>query len=255
MSRKRKRYGDDVVNDDDDDDNSESSESSESSGSSDDDDDDTSDVEGDEATTTEDVEAKQSRDRKRRRADSTHHRHHSHAKTRITTHRNVVRVFAGINTNTSLTFIRHLTSLETAIKQERVPYTFIEVHVNSTGGCVASGMVMADAILSCTVPITTRIVGTCASAATFVAFAATEKCVMSRLATLMVHQPSGGIIGTAHEIRQEAENINVVEKIITRFYHRQCPRLRHQELKKLLKTDRELTADEALRLGFIDDIV
>jgi ATP-dependent Clp protease protease subunit len=179
-----------------------------------------------------------------------------HTKTNITTTHNVIRFFADVTTETALTFIRHLDRLCRRFMTKDISATDgIVIHVNSPGGEVSAGMVIADAMLACSVPITTRIVGSCASAGTFIAFAADKECTMSRWATLMVHQPSGGVVGTARDIEVESNNMQTVYNLIKNFYKQQCPALDHVAVNRLLKVDEELTAERALSLGLIDRIV
>jgi ATP-dependent Clp protease protease subunit len=73
-------------------------------------------------------------------------------------------------------------------------------------------------------------------------------------ARVMMHQPSGGIGGTATDVRINAELIMHMKKTLAELTAEQTG----QSLEKILKDsdrDKWFTADQALDYGFVDHVV
>jgi ATP-dependent Clp protease protease subunit len=72
--------------------------------------------------------------------------------------------------------------------------------------------------------------------------------------TILMHQPSGGIGGTATDIKIQAEQMRHVKKTLSQLTARHTG----QSLEKVLKdADRDhwYTAQEAKEYGFVDHVV
>jgi ATP-dependent Clp protease protease subunit len=175
--------------------------------------------------------------------------------TRITVCGNVIRVFSQIDDVIAMKFVVLLQQLSDKIRKEEIMASDINVHIMSPGGGVAAAMVMVDAIQSCPYSVSTRVVGMCASAATLVALSATGEVLMSYYASFLIHEPRGGVIGSAHDIAEENENMRVVRDILRRFYIYQCPKLAKDVLDDLLDSNKELNAETALEYGIVSRLV
>src|SRR5699024_4528924 len=73
-------------------------------------------------------------------------------------------------------------------------------------------------------------------------------------ARVMMHQPSGGIGGTATDIRINAQLILHMKKVLAELIAEQTGNTPEQ-INKDSDRDRWFTADEALEYGFIDHVV
>jgi len=69
---------------------------------------------------------------------------------------------------------------------------------------------------------------------------------------LMLHQVSGGVIGTAEEIRITNEETQKVEKTLYDIIE---SKTKLTKVNKLLKNDTWFSAEEALKVGLITDIL
>ena len=69
----------------------------------------------------------------------------------------------------------------------------------------------------------------------------------------LLHMPSGGVKGTSDDIQIVAKNIERTKKILFDFIG---ARTGHtgKEIEEMAPRDRWLTADELLKLGFVDEI-
>jgi len=73
-------------------------------------------------------------------------------------------------------------------------------------------------------------------------------------ARVMMHQPSGGIYGTATDIRINAELIMHMKKVLADLTAAQTGKTIEQ-ITKDADRDRWFTADEALEYGFVDKVI
>jgi len=139
-----------------------------------------------------------------------------------------------------------------AIKSKR-----ITVRINSLGGDVNHALAIHDLLAEHPAFISTQINGLCASAATIVAMAGTER-KMSKNALFLIHQCSAWI-GRANQERlsQELETQKTVNQRLLSIYNEACPD-KEREIEELLKANngqgKWLTAKEAQELGFVTDV-
>jgi ATP-dependent Clp protease protease subunit len=73
-------------------------------------------------------------------------------------------------------------------------------------------------------------------------------------ARIMMHQPSGGIGGTASDIKIQAEQMLHIKKQMAELIAEQTGQTLEQ-VERDSDRDRWFTADEALEYGFIDAVV
>lgn len=83
-------------------------------------------------------------------------------------------------------------------------------YFNSNGGAVTAGMGMYDIIAAMTAKTTAKIIGVCASAATYPALAC-DRVEMAPHGTFMIHNVSGGLYGTIAEIQKDLEYMDDLE--------------------------------------------
>jgi ATP-dependent Clp protease protease subunit len=135
------------------------------------------------------------------------------------------------------------------------PKRDINLYINSPGGSVYSGLAIYDVMQFVPCDVATFAMGMAASMGQFLLTAgAPGKRYAMPHATILMHQPSGGIGGTASDIRIQAEQMLYVKKTLferTAFHTGQTI----EQIEKDADRDRWYTAEEAKAYGFVDHVV
>ena len=130
----------------------------------------------------------------------------------------------------------------------------INLYINSPGGSVYSGLAIYDVMQFVPNDVATFAMGMAASMGQFLLTAgAPGKRFALPHATILMHQPSGGIGGTASDIRIQAEQMLYVKKTLferTAFHTGQSV----EQIEKDADRDRWYTAEEARDYGFVDHV-
>jgi len=72
----------------------------------------------------------------------------------------------------------------------------------------------------------------------------------------MVHQPSGGYSGQQSDIAIQAKQILRVRENLEKIYQKHLTRkMSLEEISRLMERDTYLSAEEALELGIVDEIL
>src|SRR5579863_2983422 len=131
----------------------------------------------------------------------------------------------------------------------------IAMYINSPGGSVYAGMAIYDIMQYVPNDVATYAMGMAASMGQFLLTAgARGKRYALPHATILMHQPSGGIGGTATDIRIQAEQMLYVKKTLferTAFHTRQPI----EQIVRDVVRDPWFTAEEAKDYGFVDHVV
>ncbi|MEX2115819.1 MAG: ATP-dependent Clp endopeptidase proteolytic subunit ClpP [Bacteroidota bacterium] len=131
----------------------------------------------------------------------------------------------------------------------------INVYINSPGGSVTSGLAIYDTMQYIRPDVSTICIGMAASmAAVLLAGGAKGKRTTLPNSRIMIHQPWGGVQGTASDISIQAEEILKTKKRINEILAFHTGRTYDQVLKD---TDRDyyLAAEEAKQYGLIDTVL
>ena len=135
------------------------------------------------------------------------------------------------------------------------PERDIFLYVNSPGGSVSAGMAIYDTMQFVTNDVATVAVGLAASMGQFLLCAgARGKRYATPHARIMMHQPSGGIGGTASDIAIQAEQMLYTKRMMQEriaFHTGQTI----EAIERDSDRDRWFTADEARDYGFVDQVV
>ncbi|MDP1850957.1 MAG: ATP-dependent Clp protease proteolytic subunit [Candidatus Planktophila sp.] len=130
----------------------------------------------------------------------------------------------------------------------------IYLYVNSPGGSVTAGMAIYDTMQYVTNDIATVGMGIAASMGQFLLTAgAPGKRFATANARILMHQPLGGIGGTATDIRIQAEQMAITKRTMAEINAKHTG----QTLEKILiDSDRDnwFNAEDAKAYGFIDHI-
>ncbi|GII67204.1 ATP-dependent Clp protease proteolytic subunit 2 [Sphaerisporangium krabiense] len=131
----------------------------------------------------------------------------------------------------------------------------IWLYINSPGGSVTAGMAIYDMMEYVPNNVCTVAMGLAASMGQFLLCAGAHgKRYALPHARIMMHQPSGGIGGTAADIAIQAEQMLYVKKTLAeRIAHHTGQQL--DQIEKDSDRDRWFTAEEAKDYGFIDHVV
>ena len=131
----------------------------------------------------------------------------------------------------------------------------ISLYINSPGGSVYAGLAIYDVMQFVPNDVGTYAMGMAASMGQFLLTAGAKgKRYALPHATVLMHQPSGGIGGTATDIKIQAEQMLYVKKTLfqrTAFHTGQSI----EQIEKDADRDRWYTAEEAKEYGFIDHVV
>ncbi|MDN3357496.1 ATP-dependent Clp protease proteolytic subunit [Actinomadura sp. DC4] len=131
----------------------------------------------------------------------------------------------------------------------------IYLYINSPGGSVTAGMAIYDMMQYVPNDVATVGMGLAASMGQFLLCAGTAgKRYALPHARIMMHQPSGGIGGTASDIKILAEQMLYVKQTLAEriSFHTGQPL---EQVQNDSDRDRWFTADEAKDYGFIDHVV
>ncbi|AMT93791.1 MULTISPECIES: ATP-dependent Clp protease proteolytic subunit [Brevibacterium] len=135
------------------------------------------------------------------------------------------------------------------------PEADISLYINSPGGSVTAGMAIYDTMQYIKPDVSTVAMGMAASMGQFLLSSGTPgKRYATPHARILMHQPLGGIGGTATDIKIQAELILHMKKQMAELTAQQTGKSLEQILKD---NDRDhwFTAEEALEYGFIDKMV
>ena len=131
----------------------------------------------------------------------------------------------------------------------------INLWINSPGGSVYSGMAIYDTMQFIDNDVSTVAMGMAASMGQLLLCAGTKgKRYALPHARIMMHQPSGGLGGTASDIAIQAEQMLYVKKTLAeRIAFHTGQNL--DQIEADSDRDRWFTAEEAKDYGFIDQVV
>jgi ATP-dependent Clp protease protease subunit len=134
------------------------------------------------------------------------------------------------------------------------PEKDIYLYINSPGGSVTAGMAIYDTMQFIPNDVVTVATGLAASMGQFLLSSGTKgKRYATPNARILMHQPSGGIGGTASDIKIQAELILHMKKVMAELTADQTG----QTVETILKDndrDKWFTAKDALDYGFFDKI-
>lgn len=123
----------------------------------------------------------------------------------------------------------------------------IDLRLNSPGGSVFDAVAIHNALSRHAGPVTVWIDGIAASAASYVAMAG-DAIVMPENAFLMIHDPSGLVMGTAADMREMAGTLDKIAAGMTRGYAGRSGKP-EDEIAALMAAETWFSAAEALDAG------
>lgn len=131
----------------------------------------------------------------------------------------------------------------------------INIYLNSDGGSVFAAMAIYQTIKRHKGKVNITIDGIAASAATIITSAPNAKVIMPTGSMMMIHNPSKYAgFANAKQLRDFADELDKIGGSLNAVY-REKTNLSEKELSKMLEKDTYLTAEDAVRLGFADELL
>ncbi|HEY5614870.1 MAG TPA: ATP-dependent Clp endopeptidase proteolytic subunit ClpP [Bacteroidota bacterium] len=135
------------------------------------------------------------------------------------------------------------------------PEKDIHLYINSPGGSVSAGLAIYDTMQYIRADVSTICIGMAASmGAVLLTGGAKGKRTTLPNSRIMIHQPWGGVQGTASDISIQAEEILKTKKRINEIIASHTGRTLEQ-VEKDTDRDKYLSADDAKAYGLIDNIL
>lgn len=131
----------------------------------------------------------------------------------------------------------------------------INLYINSPGGSVSAGMAVYDTMRFVRNDVATLALGMAGSMGQFLLCAGTAgKRYALPHSWILMHQPSGGMGGTAADIRIQAENLLHVKKTMQGLIAQHSGRTL-AEIQRDWDRDRWFTPEQAREYGLIDHVI
>ena len=135
------------------------------------------------------------------------------------------------------------------------PEKDIFLYINSPGGSVTAGMAIYDTMQYVPNDVATVAMGLAASMGQFLlSSGAKGKRYALPHARVMMHQPLGGIGGTASDIKIQAEQILYIKRELAKLIAEQTGQS-VETIERDSDRDRWFTSQEALEYGLVDHVV
>ena len=134
------------------------------------------------------------------------------------------------------------------------PHKDIYLYINSPGGSIDAGMAIFDTMQWISNDVATVAMGLAASMGQFLLTAGAKgKRYALPHARILMHQPSGGIGGTASDIKIQAEQSMHLKKLMAELIALNSGRT-VEEITRDSDRDRWFTPEQALSYGLIDHV-
>ena len=162
----------------------------------------------------------------------------------------IILVTEEIKPATSTSIVAQLLALEA--EDADAPIT---MYINSPGGSITDGMAIYDIMNRISCPIITIGVGMAASMGAVLLSSGTKGmryCTPN--ATVMIHQPLGGVQGQATEIEIVAQRILKLRKKLYSLLAKNAG-VDFEVMARACERDNYLEAEEALKLGLVDKVL
>lgn len=131
----------------------------------------------------------------------------------------------------------------------------IKMYINSPGGSVTDGLMIYDTMQYITCDISTFCMGQAASMGAFLLAAGTKgKRYALPHSRIMMHQPWGGVQGTAQDITIHADEILKLKNELNRIMAQHIGK-EPEQIEKDIDRDNFMSAQEAMDYGVIDEVL
>lgn len=129
----------------------------------------------------------------------------------------------------------------------------LDVRVNSAGGNVFSGMAIYNIIKRAKARIKYGYIDGLAASIASVIVMACDKVIMPSNAMMVVHNPFGAVVGNAADMRKMADDLDKVRDAIVAVY-REKTGMKDEDIIALMDAETWMTAEDAMKMGFADEM-
>jgi len=144
-----------------------------------------------------------------------------------------------------------LKTVRNQVKDLDVPNIY--VNISSMGGDLMDGLAIHDLFKTHPAKITAKIIGSTASAATIIALGADEVQITEN-SRFLIHNATTMTVGNADDHSKTAEQLISWDNDIVNIYQKATGK-RKSEIRSMMKEERFITSDEALKWGFVNKII
>lgn len=174
------------------------------------------------------------------------------------TTKNEIYFYSDIFSDTAFLLNKAIADLEKSLKIIQINLDLakpppIKLYINSLGGDPYEAFSIVDRIQNCKVPVYSYVEGKVGSAATLLSLSAHRRFI-SKNSVMLFHQISTWFSGTYENHIDERKNFDMIMERVKNFYVGHS-KISMEELEELLKHDLDLSAEECLKYGFIDQII
>ena len=151
--------------------------------------------------------------------------------------------------------VASLTVAQMLFLESEDPEKDIHLYINSPGGSVYAGLAIYDTMQYIRPDVSTICIGMAASMGAVLLLAgASGKRKALPNSRIMIHQPWGGVQGTASDIIIQAEEILKTKDRINEVIGKHCGKT-SQEVSKDTDRDNYMSSEQAKKYGIIDTIL
>lgn len=129
----------------------------------------------------------------------------------------------------------------------------VTLEIFSPGGSVLEGLAIFDLIAGSDKNVTAKIIGLAGSIASIIPLAA-DRVIMTENAKFFIHNPKIEVAGDVEDLQEAAKTVKAIEQRLIAIYA-EASNLGRRLLDDLMKAETTFSAKEALKAGFIDEIV
>lgn len=128
----------------------------------------------------------------------------------------------------------------------------LRVYINSPGGDVFAGQTIYSILKRCQAQVSVYVDGLAASAASLVAMAG-DRIIMPRNAMMMIHNPWTFVAGDANDLLEVVDALDKIREAMIAVYEEQTG-MEKDRIVQMLDAETWMTAEEAVEMGFADEI-
>ena len=129
----------------------------------------------------------------------------------------------------------------------------LEISINSIGGSVLTALSIVTLLAKHEGPVTIRVNGIAASAATLITCTPRAKVVMPQGSMMMIHRLSSWATGSPDQMKSSAESAQKVEDQMVGLYVRKTGRS-EEEIRAAMEKESWYSAEEAKDFGLADEV-
>lgn len=133
----------------------------------------------------------------------------------------------------------------------------ITVVLDSEGGDVNLGLAAYDALKNCENEVEIRVEGVAMSMGSII-LQAGDKRSITKHSRIMIHRGSTSMEGNLPDVERAMQETKRLDKLCCDIYFDRMkekdPKIRRNKLEKMMDYDTYISADEALEMGFVDEV-